>query len=119
MTIEYVRKLSAYDLARLADCASPDSQYSHGATFLLAVRNAFVEAWENGYSWELVAREAPNVYTHQMWCEFVDLAAYQEDLTDYGFLEDLETGARLALSQIAERLLYRLQEVAEEDEDEE
>lgn len=108
------REWTAYRLANEADTQSPDSNESAGARFLTAVRDSIVEAWEYNDSdmdedaisdaISAAADEAPDIYTHVMWSEFVDLSAYQEDPTELGFDgSDMEQGARICLYMIAER----------------
>ncbi len=101
---------NAYELARMAGCASPDSPESAGAVFLLDVQfavNEYSEIDEDTAA--QVADEAPDVYTHQMWAEFVDLAAYNEDPTELaGELADMGQSARICLYMIAERLAAAL-----------
>lgn len=122
----------------LADCGSPDSLDSAGMAFLTSVRDAVVEAIEAGTfdpdddsrdndngEVHQIADNAPDVYTHARWKEFVDLAAYQEDPEMGEWPDDLTETAGVALYQIAERLVYGLlsewreglAEAAEEDSD--
>ena len=62
-----------------------------------------------------VADDAPSIYTHQRWQEFVDLAAYLEDPSEYGIdLTDSERYAGVCLYMIAERLVRALVDEAEE-----
>lgn len=116
--VEAISEQNAYQLAGLADCASPDSPESDGAKFLESVRDAVVEEIEaNGVEdWEdrdgilhEIADNAPDVYTHTRWSEFVDLAAYNEDISEYGeYGNDLTQAAAVALYMIAERLVRAL-----------
>ena len=125
---------SVLALARMADCADPDSLESAGSAFLLGVADGAAEVvdryredrtpedrWD--YSGEIheVADGAIDIYTHTMWSEFVDLCAYREDPTDLGFDgSDMEQGARICLFMIAERLAWELIRAAgpfDEDED--
>ena len=105
----------------LADCGSPDSLDSAGMAFLTSVRDAVVEAIENGAfdptddsrdndNGEVheIADAAPDVYTHTRWKEFVDLAAYLEEPEMGEWPDDLTDMAGVALYQIAERLVYGL-----------
>lgn len=131
-SIDTLNDLNAYELARHADVAIPDSQDSAGAELLLHVRDALVEAieWEidNDRSLDeaLVAIEedrlheiadgAPSVYTYTRWQQFVDLAAWNEDVEELsGGEEDMTTLAGLALYMVAERLARRLLEVANDE----
>ena len=57
-----------------------------------------------------VADSAPSVYTAARWAQFADLAAWNEDIADYGPLDDLTASAGVALYMIAERLAAALVE---------
>lgn len=108
-----------YELANLAEVASPDSPTSPGAEWLLAIAS---EAGEIiGEDFEPLAelgdviRERADaivpVYTYERWQVFVDLAAYSEDVGEYGDVDggDLTRSvAGVALLIIAERLLHAL-----------
>ena len=123
--LDVLRGYNAYQLAGDADCSTPDRLDSAGALFLLSVRDGVVDRLEHFdeddlEAWALddgtindvvheVADDAPDVYTHTLWSEFVDLAAYQEDPTDYGVdASDMEQCARVCLYAIAERLATAL-----------
>lgn len=110
-------------LASLADCASPDSADSPGAAFLARVARDVTDyvsdaedadprdALDNVSDWSHgIADSAVPVYTHERWQVFVDLAAYQEDVSelmpDAG--DDLTGAAGVALYMIAERLVRAL-----------
>lgn len=126
---------NAFQLALRADCSSPDSTESAGARFLLSVQDAVNEQWDNNHAdwredqpsdstwWNDLVHEiadaAPDVYTYKKWCEFVDLGAWQEDLSDYGPMEDdVDRIGSIALYVIAERLAYALfEELCELDDD--
>lgn len=108
-----VAAMEVFELARLADCVSPDSATSPGASFLDGVRRAVLDAVAYGQdrddSIPEIADGAPSVYTHGRWQEFLDLAAYQEDpreLAD-GF-KDMTDSAHACLYLIAERLASAL-----------
>src|SRR5690606_2396909 len=62
------------------------------------------------------ADAAVPIYTHDMWATFVDLAAYEEVVTEYGPIEDMGQAAQVALYMIAERLLSTLVEEARTEE---
>lgn len=107
-------KLNAYQLARLADCASPDSLESAGAAFLVNVADTWQERASDGSydrddtPWE-IADAAPSVYTFTRWQEFTDLAAWQEDADEVGGLPaDMTDAAGVCLYLIAERLVNAL-----------
>lgn len=117
---------TVWQLAHLADCGSPDDLDSAGAIFLRSVASAadeIIDTYreektpEDRYDYDSeihqAADNAPDVYTHQRWLEFVDLAAYQENLDDLGGTSgDMERDAGVALYIIAERLLHALVEAA-------
>lgn len=109
---------NVWELARMADCASPDDEHSPGADFLLGVQADMAErfAWAadndevvDGDVVSEVADGAVPVYTHPRWQVFVDLCAYQEDIRDYGTdAADMTEAAGVALYCIAERLAFAL-----------
>lgn len=116
---EWTYALSSKDMA---DCGDPDSRESEGMEFLTSVRDSVVEGIEDGTfvpeddgrdddngAVHQIADNAPDVYTHKRWQEFVDLQAYQEEpeMTDE-WPEDLTDAAGVALYQIAERLVYAI-----------
>lgn len=112
-----IREMTAYELSRLADCGTPDHSESSGALFLKSIRDEVLEAFGETELDESIdedrvhqiADNAPDVYTHKRWQEFVDLQAYDEDVNDYlTGTENLTTIAGLALYVIAERLVTAL-----------
>lgn len=124
-TLADVRALNRFQLARLADLTSdPDSPESAGTKFLARVRDAIVEGAHERLVDEQgcivdddeatdfvheIADEAPSIYTHEVWAQFVDLCAYHEDLEGYvDESTDMESRARVALYLIAERLALAL-----------
>jgi hypothetical protein len=135
-TIETVAEMSVFELADWADCLSPDKKDSPGAKLLDHTRTQIlyriknwresnpdaslvevVDALDEDY-WQ-VADEAPSIYTHERWQEFVDLGAYQEEPEISGvWPKDLTEAAGYALYQIADRLARRIaQEIADSGED--
>jgi hypothetical protein len=127
-TATEIRNWTAYHLANLADCASPDNENSAGAKFLESVRDDIIEAWEYNDQThdddtlrDIVAQaadNAPDIYTSRMWEQFVDLAAYREDPTELGSDgSDMEQAARVCLYMIAERLGNAIATTLVEDED--
>lgn len=116
------QEFGVYQLARLADCSDPDSADSAGAKFLFSLASATDELadrlredevpedrWDYSGQVHEVADGGPDIYTHTMWSEFVDLCAYHEDPTDLGFDgSDMQQGARICLFIIAERLVWAL-----------
>ena len=126
------REWTAYRLANESDCHGPDSNESPGAKFLESVRDAVVEAFDynnkdvnDDTAQDIVSEAAdngPDIYTHAMWSEFLDLCAYNEDPTELGFDgSDMDQGARICLYVIAERcagaVMTALRETSEEDGD--
>lgn len=128
------REWTAYRLANEAECTGPDSATSAGAKMLESVRDSVVDGWEYTYASnekesvdddqasEIVTEAAdggPDVYTHQMWSEFVDLCAYKEDPTELGFDgSDMDQGARYCLYIIAERCARAVMDALRNTEDE-
>lgn len=117
-----VQQMTVYALACHAECggiSGPDTSESAGARFLTRVRDALLEALEHAEHcedsgahddlvWE-VSDSAVPIYTHERWLAFVDLAAYQEDISDLCTdTSDLTTAAGVALYMIAERLCHAL-----------
>lgn len=114
MSLEQIKELSAYNLAAMADCLSPDDMESPGAKMLVRVRDNVVEAIKNGSitlddfddngQLHEISDNAPSVYTHELWSQFVDLGAYLEDPEMGEWPDDLNRVAGIALYQIADRL---------------
>lgn len=123
---ELVGSESVYTLAELADVNAPLSD-SPGGRWLADVWESGLEGYDLETSdgrgmavWEMADGAVP-VYTDDLWRVFVDLAAYREDLSDWGPIGDMLEAARMALCQVAERLLNvwlaRYVEAVEELED--
>lgn len=119
MTIDEMRDASAYILADMAQCESPDSHSSPGAKFLDSVRDEVVRAIEDGRitiddfdddgQLHGIADDAPSIWTHERWRQFVDLGAYHEEPEfDDAWPKDLNKTAAIALYQIADRLTRAL-----------
>jgi hypothetical protein len=132
---------NVFQLATLADCASPDSVDSPGARFLARiardVADRLIDTDEDlgsryvldqltdGDGAHEIADSAVPIYTHERWQVFVDLAAYNEDpageLGDDG--SDLTQTAGVALYIIADRLVgalaQELSDVLSDEEDDE
>lgn len=120
--LEEIENMTVWELQDFAECGSPDTESSAGALFLLAVKSAFLETMKqtggviDRDDIHEIADNAPDVYTHRRWLEFVDLCAYQEDVTDYVKDETSMTDrAAVALYMIAERLLEQLVNAYEEE----
>ena len=132
--LDTTRALNALQLGRLID-VSPENDEAQ--SFLTGIRDAVVEMtaeidpedWRremvedySGTGTE-IADGAPDVYTWTKWQEFIGLAAWQEDLTDYeipadvdGYHGALDAGATLALYAMARRLVTAIAEsLAPED----
>jgi hypothetical protein len=117
---------NAHQLAGMAECSSPDSTDSPGARFLLQVAASVAESLEYDEDGtedtsdmaQEVADSAVPIYTHERWQVFVDLCAYNEDISDFGTDEtDLTALAGAALYVIAERLAVALIEEAREEQE--
>lgn len=136
--LNYIRTFNPFQLARIADCGSPDSEDSPGASMLAGVLSSFTEAveyaadaWPEYGPTEMAehirdddagheaADSAPSVYTYDMWKQFVDLAAWQEDPSEIGADEtrDMEKMGSACLYLIARRLWDALAEALAEFED--
>ena len=125
-----VKGYTAYTLAGMADCMSPDSLESVGAQFLGSVRDDVIERVEDITAEDFeretedisheIADSAVPVYTGEKWATFTDLGAYAEDVSEYaGESSDMDKLSDVALYVIAERLasaiLSELAESIEED----
>ncbi|MDX3525100.1 hypothetical protein P1P75_01205 [Streptomyces sp. ID05-39B] len=124
--IDAIKKYNAYHLATVAQTTAPDDPKGAGGQFLTGVRDDVLTWIElvkepGGSLAELVAdyREtiqdtaadaAPSSDPAVKWRQFVDLAAYKEDLSQAGTPIDTSLGgyAELALFQIAFRLVSNL-----------
>jgi hypothetical protein len=119
-----IRSMTVYTLARLADCAEPDTDETAGADFLrytardTAEHIAYVDDVRDIDVCDAahdIADGAPSVYTAHRWAQYVDLAAYTEPIADdYGadVYTDPTAGAGVALYAIAHRLTCALIEHA-------
>lgn len=137
--VDALPDLSTAALAALADCVCPDRDEKAGRSFLSGVAEAVadllgdelrgldddaaadeilatVTAWREGDAPFEIADGAPSVYTFTMWKQFVELAAWQEDVSEFGDPgDDLSRAASLALYVIARNLVDALVDrVAEE-----
>jgi hypothetical protein len=104
----------------MAGVDHPDSAGSAGSDFLVSVRDAVAEAWDNGDDLDPdgviadeIAEGAVPVYTHARMLAMVDVCAYKEDLD--GMTGDLIDLAGVALKQVAERLVRALAEKLADD----
>lgn len=137
------REASPYYLASPADCASPDNADSPGATFLTAVRDATLAVWGEDSDSDDYTGEASRIaglnsdggvftiWTDGQWATWVDLAMWQEDLSEYfgreiptDKLSDLPAivagiiGERLSLAIFSSLIEAREQDDEESEEDE-
>jgi len=122
-------------LARSADCAAPERNEIEGGAFLCDLFDSFINALEftaideidaqadasdirreierladNGHLHEIADSAVP-VYTHRKWQTFVQLAAYEEDVSGLIDTRQEVTGdvvANAALYIVADRLLRAL-----------
>ena len=143
-TVELLEGLTGRMLAGRADCGTPDADDSPGAGVLASVRNTILEAYADAVN-DLDADDytapdaetldgtiheaadgAPSVYTHTAWSEFVDLAAYQEDLDELGPIHGDNLVQSVAMTavymigrRLAEALVEELREALQEDLDNE
>jgi hypothetical protein len=121
-----------YALANRADVSTPDSETSAGSSFLGRVRDALVEtveyaAQDDESVADVVAKVrddaheiadgAVPIYTHDRMTTLVDLAAYDENLSEYAQDVDMVSLAGVALYLVAERLVNALLDEAEEEDE--
>lgn len=126
--IASIKELNAYQLAGMADTHSPDTLESEGAEFLTIVRRAvadsleefagtssadnladLVEEFRDSDDVRQIADDAPSIWTFTKFKQFTDLAAWQEDVSEYSDGDtDMEKLAGIALYMIAERLIAAL-----------
>jgi hypothetical protein len=123
-TLADIKSWTVYRLSNEADAGSSDfDPDGAGARFLASVRDDVLDRVEYATAdtdadalsdaveslkedaVHEIADAAPDVYTFTRWSEFVDLAAWQEDLSEFGETpDDLTDAAGVALYMIAERL---------------
>lgn len=125
---DYLEKLSAldnYELADMVDVSTPDGSYSPGADFLNGIRDDVHERLRNGTTADDLRNESGTIAsefveiiesrgTHRKWAAFVDLGAWQEDLSEFGSFEDAEDVANRALWQIADRFCHKVADQLDE-----
>lgn len=124
-TTEDVKELTVWQLARMADCVTPDRTDSPGGDWLDTVRRDALDTFDADDPDQETSESADSlvpIYTATVWAVFVDLGAYQEDVTEFGPIEDMEQAAKVALYMIADRLISAiwsdLREDAEDDDSE-
>lgn len=119
--------VSAYVLAGMGVCASPDRPGSPGAVFLEDVALDTIdradeidgERFDHADLAHEIADAAVPIYTHTIWSTFVDLAAYNEDPTELGVDgSDMLQAAKVCLYMIAERVAMAVLDEIERAEDE-
>ncbi|HEY5989238.1 MAG TPA: hypothetical protein VIV12_23090 [Streptosporangiaceae bacterium] len=122
---------SVYVLASDAEVSGPDGLTSPGAEFLDSVRRVVLEWWDetSGQATEDAASDAVSergdsivpIYNHERMQTLVDLAAYHEEIDDYGTPADMIEAAGWSLFMVAERLFIALarEAIAARDEDDE
>jgi len=122
--------VASWRLARTADCSCPEGAERAGAAFLDSVFSDFVCTAQNDlnvsggddaydirrslerFDWHEAADSAVPIWTHQKWLTFVEIGAYDEDVSDLVDSRKV-TGddcANAALYIIADRLLRALSE---------
>lgn len=108
---------TVWQLAGLADVHSPDSLTSPGAAWLEQVARSLDDSddWTEDTAHELADDVVP-IYTHERFQVFVDICAYQEDVTEFGPIGDMEQAAGVALYMIAVRLIDALHNEADDAE---
>lgn len=118
---------TVWQLARMAGCADPDSLDTAGAHFLNHVADLVDDAirWEREQEGRTLAEAVQDVAedgrheiadgsvpigTYGRWRAFCDLAAWEEDFTEWNHLgtTDMTEQAALALYAIADRLVSAL-----------
>jgi hypothetical protein len=112
--------LSPYELARIAECAEPDSKDSPGAEFLRGIADAVAEVDQpKDDAIDTIAYDIANAavealpYSYDLWRTFIDLGAYRErdgiaDAAEAVAAGDPDVYAAWMLNNIAYRLAYRL-----------
>lgn len=111
--LEYLKNVSVYEMANLANCGTPDSQDSAGAELFDAIRVNLIESLQfnplGAIEVASIADISLNVYSHQIWLQFIDLCGYDEDLSDGMALGSTMTQqAQYVLASIAERVIYAI-----------
>ncbi|HXK40382.1 MAG TPA: hypothetical protein VJ837_06145 [Candidatus Paceibacterota bacterium] len=126
---------TVWELAHMADVSSPDSAESEGAKWLESVREDALALFADNEGESLedlldkaseYADQAVPIYTHNRFEVLVDLAAYDEEINDFGQPEDMVQAAGWSLYMVAERLIRAIVEdkvsdrdlAEDEDEDE-
>jgi len=116
--LQYLQNVGVFEIARVAECGSPDSHDSAGAELLDTIRICLIDHLRYDPKVAVPVSEIANssvtVYTHPIWLQFVDLCGYNEDLSDYMALGSTMTEqASYVLAHIAERAIVSLCEMLE------
>ena len=122
--------LAPWLIARPAECSRPDGNEKLGADFLTSLFTDFLYIAQNDvavsggddaydirrslerFEWHETADGAIPIFTHQKWQTFVELGAYDEDVSELVTFRKVtgEDVANAALYIIADRLLRALSE---------
>ena len=103
--LTYVAGETGDALAEILDDLGPDA----GAASIVATVQRFRDGEDDDERAREIAEGAPDVVTAVRWAEFVDLAAWQEDVSEWdGAGLDLTDLAGYALAEIARRLVDAL-----------
>ena len=102
--LAHVAGETGVEIAWILDDLGPDAT----ATQIVAAVQSFRDGDDDTRA-EQIAEGAPDVVTAIRWAEFIDLHAWQEDISEWdGVGHDLSTLAALALAEIARRLVDAL-----------
>jgi hypothetical protein len=114
--LTFLKGLSVYELASIAECGQPDSAASPGADLIMNAQLGLID-WLQFPDDEVVpvaelADAAVTPYTHPLWLQFVDLCGYDEELaTEMALGSTMTQQAQYVLCSIAERFLYNICEI--------
>lgn len=111
--LEFLARVSVFELSRIGDCASPDSLTSPGAELLDNLRINLIDHLQHDAEGIVpvaeIADSSLSVYTHTIWLQFADLRAYDEEISDYMALgSSMTQQAQFALAFLAERVILEL-----------
>ena len=103
--LAHVAGETGVEIAWILDDLGPDAT----ATQIVAAVQRFRDGEDDDERAREIAEGAPDVYTHTRWAEFVDLNAWQEDVSEWdGAGAELTDLAGYALAEIARRLVDAL-----------
>jgi len=89
-----IETLNSHQLAALAGTPSPDSHNSPGASYLGRLKDTICDSYryatEHNNTFDSddlhqIVDGCVPVYTHELWTAFTDLAAYEQDVSEYGY----------------------------------